>query len=93
MEHATVPSNVIGSLDAINNLVIENPGQGVFKMRRFWIELEMDNGRNLSSRVTSTVLTQPPGYFFDPEIHYPTNPNFFGPTRTEIQFAPDRAAK
>ncbi len=88
-----LPSDVIASLNTANELVIENPGQGVFKMRRFWIELEMDNGRNLSSRVTSTVLTQPPGYFFDPEIHYPTNPNFSGPTRTEIQFALDRAAK
>jgi len=47
----------------------------------------MDNERNLSSRITSAVHTQPPGYFFDPELHYPTNPNFIGPTRTDIRFA------
>jgi hypothetical protein len=82
-----LPSNVIASLNPVNELVIENPGQAVFKSRGFWIELEVDNERSLSSRITSSVYTQPPGYFFDGDWHYPTNPNFTGPTRTEIQFA------
>ena len=41
----------------------------------------------------ASMSLRPPGYFFDPEIYYPTNPDFPGPTRTEIQFALDRSAK
>jgi len=81
------PSDVIAALQAENSIVLNNPGECVFKARRFWVELETADGRRVSSRITSRVETQPPGYFFDANMHYPTNPYFYRPTRTDVVFA------
>ena len=50
----------IAALDEWNPLKIENPGRDSFKIGRFWIELELADGRKASSQVTTTVYTQPP---------------------------------
>lgn len=50
----------IAALGQWNTLAIENPGEDSFKVRRFWIELELADGRRLSSQITRTAFTQPP---------------------------------
>lgn len=81
-----LPSNAIAALGAENRIVLYNRGMCVYKVRDFWIELELADGRRFSSRITAPVKTQPPGYFFDSDMYYPTNPNLIGPTRTEVTF-------
>ncbi len=66
----------IASLDLVNQFAIENPGQDCFKIRRFWIELELSDGRQCTSRISTPAYTQPPGWLhaegtgvpFDEEI-------------------------
>jgi len=55
-----LPTEVIANLARENILVIDNRGQDWFKVGRIWMELEMPNGRKLSSQVNTTVFTQPP---------------------------------
>jgi hypothetical protein len=50
----------IAALDEWNDLKIDNPGRDCFKIGRFWIELELSDGRKASSQITNTVYTQPP---------------------------------
>jgi len=49
----------IASLREWNQLKIDNPGRDSFKIGRFWIELELADGRKASSEITTTVYTQP----------------------------------
>ena len=53
-------SEAIGKLGTDNVFVLDNRGRDWFKMGRAWIELEMPDGRKLSSQVNTTVFTQPP---------------------------------
>ncbi|HUT90523.1 MAG TPA: hypothetical protein VMY37_13560 [Thermoguttaceae bacterium] len=53
-------AEAIAALDEWNRLKIENPGRDSFKIGRFWIEIELADGRKASSQVTATVYTQPP---------------------------------
>jgi hypothetical protein len=50
----------IASLGEWNHVKIDNPGRDSFKIGRFWIELELADGRKASSQVTTAVYTQPP---------------------------------
>ncbi|MDY0165020.1 MAG: hypothetical protein RBS80_00665 [Thermoguttaceae bacterium] len=52
----------IASLDQVNRFAIENPGQDNFKVRRFWIELELPGGRRCTSRISTPAYTQPPNW-------------------------------
>ncbi|MFQ6097541.1 MAG: hypothetical protein ACE5O2_07410, partial [Armatimonadota bacterium] len=45
-----------------NVFVLENPRRDWFKVRRFWIELELADGRKCSSDVSAATYTQPPGW-------------------------------
>ena len=50
----------IAKLARENVFVIDNRGQDWFKIGRVWIELDMPDGRKVSSQVNTTVFTQPP---------------------------------
>ncbi|NLF16564.1 MAG: hypothetical protein GX595_04810, partial [Lentisphaerae bacterium] len=52
----------IASLGRCNTFVLRNPRKDYFKVRRFWIELELADGRRASSDVSTAVFTQPPGW-------------------------------
>jgi len=54
-----MPSGAVAALGEWNRLAIDNPGNDSFAVRRFWIELELSDGRKASSDVTATAFTQP----------------------------------
>ncbi len=60
-EDVTVPLTpaAIRTLRRRNRLEIRNPAADCFKLRRFWIELELDDGRKCASRISTAVFTQP----------------------------------
>jgi len=45
-----------------NRFVLLNTGKDWFKVRRFWLELELADGRKCSSDISSSAFTQPPGW-------------------------------
>jgi hypothetical protein len=55
-----LPPEAIAKLARENTFVIDNRGQDWFKIGRVWIEVDMPDGRKLSSQVNTTVFTQPP---------------------------------
>lgn len=55
-----LPPEAIAKLALENVFVIENRGQDWFKTGQVWIELDVPDGRKLSSQVNTTVFTQPP---------------------------------
>jgi len=50
---------------------LKNPQSDYFKVRRFWIELELADGRKCSSEVSSATYTQPPGWTYAEGIGVP----------------------
>jgi hypothetical protein len=50
----------IAKLARHNALAVSNPNKDWFKIRRFWIELELADGRKLSSDIAAATFTQPP---------------------------------
>ena len=48
------------SLSMRNRFVLRNPKSDWFKVRRFWIELELADGRKASSMISTAAYTQPP---------------------------------
>jgi hypothetical protein len=54
----------LAALRASNRFKIANPGQDCFKIRRFWLELELEDGRKCSSQVTTATITQPPDWLY-----------------------------
>ncbi|MBT3375538.1 MAG: hypothetical protein HN742_04555 [Lentisphaerae bacterium] len=52
----------ITTLGRRNTFRLRNPGQDWFKVRRFWIELDLPDGRTCSSNVSSSAFTQPPNW-------------------------------
>ncbi|MBC7288759.1 MAG: hypothetical protein H5T86_12125, partial [Armatimonadetes bacterium] len=55
-----LPREAIAALRPLNQLVIHNPQRDYFKVRRFWIELELQDGRKCSSYISDVTFTQPP---------------------------------
>jgi hypothetical protein len=55
-----LPPEAVAALGEWNHLKIENPGRDSFKIGRFWIELDLADGRKASSQITTTIYTQPP---------------------------------
>lgn len=55
-----MPAKAIAAFRGWNRLAIDNPGNDSFAIRRFWIELELADGRKASSDITTTAFTQPP---------------------------------
>jgi len=50
----------IRSLGRQNQFRLRNPKGDFFSVRRFWIELELADGRRCSSDVSTATYTQPP---------------------------------
>ena len=59
-----IAPDAIASLELVNRLMIANPGQDCFKIRRLWIELELPDGHGCTSRVSTSTYTQPPGWLY-----------------------------
>jgi hypothetical protein len=77
-----LPREVIQSLGATNRVAINNPGNDSFKVRHFWIELELADGRKCSSRVESTAYTQPANWLYGEGVGV----KFGNPIESEILF-------
>lgn len=59
-----LPREAIESLSACNRITINNPGNDSFKIRRFWIELELADGRKCSSKIENLTYSQPPNWTY-----------------------------
>ena len=72
-EKAGVPltAEAIKTLGFLNRFALRNPKKDCFKVRRFWIELELADGRKCSSLLTPAVYTQPPGWKYAEGIGVP----------------------
>jgi hypothetical protein len=65
-EEVSVPltEEAIDTLGFRNRFVLRNPGQDYFKVRRFWLELELADGGRASSMISAGTFTQPPGWLY-----------------------------
>lgn len=61
----------IATLGFHNRFVLKNPRRDYFKVRRFWIELELADGRKCSSQVSTATYTQPPEWPYAEGIGVP----------------------
>ncbi len=52
----------IAKLARHNTFAVSDPNKDWFKIRRFWIELELADGRKISSDIAAATFTQPPGW-------------------------------
>ncbi|MEW6355493.1 MAG: hypothetical protein AB1696_04145 [Planctomycetota bacterium] len=77
-----LPVQIVQSLQARNALKVLNPGQDWFKIRGFWVELELTDGRKCSSRMSTTVYTQPPNWPYAEGVGVPHG----SPIESEIVF-------
>lgn len=59
-----LPPEAIAKLGKENIFKIKNPSVDSFKVRRFWIELELADGRKCSSKVHALTYTQPAGWLY-----------------------------
>ncbi|MCX6910164.1 MAG: hypothetical protein NTY01_19265 [Verrucomicrobia bacterium] len=66
-----LPAEAIAKLDRTNLFKIHNPAVDSFKVRRFWIELELADGRRCSSKVHALTYTQPAGWLHAEGIGVP----------------------
>ena len=65
----------IATLGFRNKFELRNPGRDYFKVRRFWIELELADGRKCSSQISTAAFTQPPGWPYAEGIGVPHGQN------------------
>jgi hypothetical protein len=65
----------ISQLGRRNTLMVSNPNNDWFKIRRFWIELELADGRTISSDIATATFTQPPGWSYAEGILVPHGQN------------------
>lgn len=72
----------IASLDQVNRFVLDNFGHDYFAVRRFWIELQLADGRKVSSQISTAAFTQPPTWPYGAGIKVPFNENI----QTDIVF-------
>ncbi|MCD6351396.1 MAG: hypothetical protein J7M26_04660, partial [Armatimonadetes bacterium] len=61
----------IGKLGLVNVFELDNPRHDCFKVRRFWIELELADGRKCSSDISVATYTQPPTWRYSEGILVP----------------------
>ncbi|MBU0609215.1 MAG: hypothetical protein KKI08_15115, partial [Armatimonadetes bacterium] len=63
-ERVSVPltAEAIATLGRRNVFTLLNPGGDYFKVRRFWLEIELPNGRKASTDIAAAVFTQPPSW-------------------------------
>jgi len=72
-ESVSVPltPEAIKSLFFRNKFRLKNPLNDYFKVRRFWIELELADGGKCSSEVSLAAYTQPPGWRYAEGVGVP----------------------
>ncbi|MFZ2642461.1 MAG: hypothetical protein WA117_15810 [Verrucomicrobiia bacterium] len=70
-----LPAEAIAKLGRENTFKIQNPSADCFKVRRFWIELELADGRKCSSKIHALTYTQPSGWFYAEGIGVPADEN------------------
>ena len=63
--------DAIQALDFRNTFVLRNPRRDWFKVRRFWVEIELADGRRCSSKISATAFTQPPSWPYAEGIGVP----------------------
>jgi len=68
-----LPPEAIAKLDRTNLFKIHNPAGDSFKIRRFWIELELADGRKCSSKIHALTYTQPAGWLYGEGIGVPAD--------------------
>jgi hypothetical protein len=66
-----LPREVVEALTTRNRVTIRNPGRDWFSIRRFWIELELADGRKASSSIADVTFTQPPEWPYAEGIGVP----------------------
>jgi len=76
-EQVRVPltAECIQTLGARNVFTIKNLSADCFKVRRFWIELELADGRKCSSDISTATFTQPPTWKYAEGIGVPRGDN------------------
>jgi hypothetical protein len=57
-----LPAAVLATLGRRNRLTVQNPNHDYFAMRRFWLEVELADGRRWASEISTATFTQPPGW-------------------------------
>ena len=72
-EGLTVPltPEAIATLGLRNRFRLDNAGEDWFKVRRFWLELGLADGRRCSSEISAAVFTQPPTWPYAEGIGVP----------------------
>jgi hypothetical protein len=66
-----LPPEAIRSVGAHNRFVLQNPRRDWFSIRRFWIELELADGRRCSSDIADVTFTQPQEWPYAEGIRVP----------------------
>ena len=61
----------IRSLGFRNQFLLRNPKHDCFKVRRFWLELELEDGRKCSSSISTATFTQPGTWLYAEGIGVP----------------------
>ena len=61
----------IRSLGRRNRFTLRNPNDDCFSIRRFWIELDLADGRKCSSDISTATYTQPPEWLYAEGISVP----------------------
>ncbi len=76
-EKVSVPltPEAIRTLGRRNVFILDNPNRDYFKVRRFWLELELPEGRKVSSDIAAGVFTQPPHWQYAEGLGVPFEKN------------------
>jgi hypothetical protein len=61
----------IAALDTVTTLTLNNPDEDYFSIGNFWIELELADGRKVSSQISAATFTQPPQWEYATGIKVP----------------------
>ena len=72
----------IATLGGVNRFKIRNPAGDSFKARRFWIDLELADGRSCSSKIHALTYTQPSNWLYAEGIGVPADEDI----EVDIQF-------
>jgi len=85
-ENLSVPltAEALQSLKMRNQFQIRNPRGDSFSIRRFWVELELADGRRCSSLISTATYTQPVDWLYAEGIRVPRDENI----TVDIEFAP-----
>ena len=68
-------ADALKTLGMHNVFSIRNPGQDSFSIRRFWIEVELADGRKCSSDISTATYTQPMDWLYAEGIGVPKDEN------------------